>query len=267
MYFIGERLDSLENLQERIAQLSNKLNSGITEPHRTLNLIATDSIDSNFFNKDEICIIRQGIVKTKHDKTPIFYYESGDIIGLNESHGLNTMTYSCDDPVILDVYKADDFLRHVLRDTQTQAIWTSYLVTFSAAITLFLSQWVKAKQPVNAGYLTFNKGDKIITEGDLATEVYTIIKGSAEVYVKNTKVGSVLQDEIFGAMAVFTGERRTASVVSCEDNTSVLVVPKEDFIHLVQAHPKTTITLIENMARQIKSLNEQVIEKTDQVIL
>jgi len=267
MYFIGERLDTLENLQDRISQLNNKLSAGLVEPSRTLNLIATDNIDSNFFTKDEICIIRQGIVKSKNDTTAIFYYENGDIIGLNESHGLNTMAYSCDDPVILDVYKADDFLRHVLRDTQSQAIWTSYLVTFSAAVTLFLSQWVKAKQPVNAGYLTFSKGDKIITEGDLATEVYTIIKGSAEVYVQETKVGAVLQDEIFGAMAVFTGERRTASVVSCEDNTSVLVVISSLRSYLVQAHPKTTITLIENMARQIKSLNEQVIEKTDQVML
>ncbi|BCE03357.1 Crp/Fnr family transcriptional regulator [Marinicellulosiphila megalodicopiae] len=267
MYFIGERVDALENLQERISQLSNKLVTGINQPARTINLIATESIDTQFFTPDEICIIRQGIVKSKHEQTAIFYYESGDIIGLNEAHGLHEMSYSSEDPVILDVYQANDFLRHVLADTQTQAIWTSYLVTFNAAITLFLSQWVKAKQPVNAGYLTFNKGDEIITEGDLATEVYTIIKGSAEVYVKDTKVGAVLQDEIFGAMAVFTGERRTASVIACEDDTSVLVVPKEDFIHLVQAHPKTTITLIENMARQIKSLNEQVIEKTDQVMI
>jgi len=267
MYFIGERLDSLETLQERIAQLSIKLITAIEKPARILNINATDIIDSDCFSNDEICIIRQGIIKSKHDDTVIFYYEGGDIIGLNDAHGLHAMSYSCDDPVVLDVYKADDFLRHVLRDTESQAIWTSYLVTFNAAVTLFLSQWVKAKQPINAGYLTFNKGDKIINESDLATEVYTIIKGSAEVYVKDTKVGSVLQDEIFGAMAVFTGERRTASVISCENNTSVLVVPKEDFIHLVQAHPKTTITLIENMARQIKSLNEQVIEKSDPVIL
>jgi CRP-like cAMP-binding protein len=58
-------------------------------------------------------------------------------------------------------------------------------------------------------------------------------------------------------MAVFTGEKRSATVKATSACT-VLAVPREEFITLIKSHPQTTMTLIENMARRISTLNGQL---------
>ena len=97
----------------------------------------------------------------------------------------------------------------------------------------------------------------IIHEGDVADTVYQLMSGSADVTVNNVLVGEVLNGEIFGAMAVFTGEKRNATVTARE-NCQLLAIPKAQFVDLVRAQPETAITLLDNMSRRIMALNEQV---------
>jgi CRP-like cAMP-binding protein len=105
--------------------------------------------------------------------------------------------------------------------------------------------------------LNFAAGDIIIQQGDEAKEVFTILTGKAQAFVDDVQVGDIFQDEIFGAMAVFTGEKRSATVKAVTP-CNVLAVPKEEFITLIQSHPQTTMTMIENMARRIQTLNSQL---------
>ena len=67
--------------------------------------------------------------------------------------------------------------------------------------------------------------------------MFIIIEGHAEAYVDGQKVGDVQKDEIFGAMAVFTREKRSATVVASEPCT-VMVIPKEQFLSLMQSNPR-----------------------------
>lgn len=102
-------------------------------------------------------------------------------------------------------------------------------------------------------------GDVIITEGDSADFVYTLISGHAEARQGSVKVGDVHESEIFGAMAAFTGEARSASVIAATD-CEVVGVPKENFVDLVRMRPDLCEQLIETMARQISALNDTIIE-------
>ena len=61
------------------------------------------------------------------------------------------------------------------------------------------------------------------------------------------------------AMAVFTGEKRNASVITSEPST-VMLIPKDQFLSLTQSNPKIAHSLIESMARRIDLLNEQIIQ-------
>jgi CRP-like cAMP-binding protein len=67
----------------------------------------------------------------------------------------------------------------------------------------------------------------------------------------------VPKDEIFGAMAVFTGEKRNTTVITAEPST-IMRIPKDQFLSLTQSNPKIAGSLIESMARRIDLLNKQV---------
>ncbi|MNZ33881.1 DNA-binding transcriptional dual regulator Crp [compost metagenome] len=71
------------------------------------------------------------------------------------------------------------------------------------------------------------------------------------------------KDEIFGAMAVFTGEKRSATVIASEPCT-VMLIPKDQFLNLMQSNPKIAYSLVEGMARRIDLLNREVTQLRQQ---
>src|SRR5690606_19516065 len=100
-------------------------------------------------------------------------------------------------------------------------------------------------------------GEELIRQGDEADNVFIIIEGHAEAIVDGQKVGAVQRDEIFGAMAVFTREKRRASVIAAPPCT-VMVIPKDQFLGLMHGNPRIAHSLIESMARRIDLLNKDV---------
>ena len=73
-------------------------------------------------------------------------------------------------------------------------------------------------------------------------------------------MGSVSEDEVFGAMAVFTGEKRSATVIA-KTACTVMAVPQNEFVNLIEAQPQAAVNLIENLARRITIMNQQFIDK------
>lgn len=258
MLLLGERPSYVDKLTERLKKLSAKLFEDLpaglpTTLGKTFDLYELESSEHMF-------IVKSGTLGAHSDNRLCFYYEAGDLIGLTESYKLQSLRLSIDENVEVVQYEADTILRFVNETKQRQAIWTSFLVS---QISLYQDAFARnqfTNDKPNTGFLSFAPGQTIINQGDDAYEVFTILSGKADVFVDGTKVGEVLQDEIFGAMAVFTGEQRSATVKAATD-CSVLAVPKDEFITLIQSHPQTTMTLIENMARSIRTLNSQVTEQ------
>jgi CRP-like cAMP-binding protein len=58
-------------------------------------------------------------------------------------------------------------------------------------------------------------------------------------------------------MAVFTEERRTATVIASEPCT-VMVIPKDQFLSLMRSNPRIAHSLIESMARRIDLMNKEI---------
>lgn len=54
---------------------------------------------------------------------------------------------------------------------------------------------------------------------------------------------------------------RNASGFWPVEDCTVLAVPKDEFVTLIKSHPETTMTLIDNMARNIQSLNARLTEE------
>lgn len=59
-------------------------------------------------------------------------------------------------------------------------------------------------------------------------------------------------------MAVFTKERRSATVITSV-HSSVMVIPQDQFLSLMQSNPRIAHCLIENMAHCIDLLNKEVV--------
>ena len=117
-----------------------------------------------------------------------------------------------------------------------------------------------SKQPEvrpSTGFQSFAAGEELINQGDIAEHVFIIIEGHAEAWVNGEKVGDVEKDEIFGAMVVFTEERRTATVIASEPCT-VMVIPKDQFLSLMRSNPRIAHSLIESMARRIDLMNKEI---------
>lgn len=108
------------------------------------------------------------------------------------------------------------------------------------------------------GFSNYAAGETIIAQGDTADLVYTLIEGSADALCDGVKVGEIHQNEIFGALAVFTRQKRIASVVAKTDCT-VMMVNKDDFVQLIYEQPHLSIGLIEEMAAKINELNNQLL--------
>ena len=123
-----------------------------------------------------------------------------------------------------------------------------------------LAQVSKSQTQTIAGFQNFHPGDIIIKEGDEAEHVYTIISGEADVFADGVRVGDIGEDEVFGAMAVFTGEKRSATV-QARTPCTVMAVPQNDFVQLIEAQPKAAVNLIENLARRIIVMNQQLVEQ------
>ncbi|WP_196160031.1 Crp/Fnr family transcriptional regulator [Reinekea sp. G2M2-21] len=254
MLLLGERPSYVDQLTDRLKKLSHKLFEALP-PGQPVTLSATQDLYA-LESSENLFIVRHGNLTANSENRVCLYFEAGDLIGLTQCYQLPSLRVSIEDNAEVEQYEADTLLRYVNETKERQAIWTSYLVT---QMTLFQDAFgrnqLNVSQP-HTGFLNFAEGQTIITQGDDAKEVFTILTGSADVFVDDICVGKVEQDEIFGAMAVFTGEKRSATV-KATSNCTVLAVPKEEFITLIQSHPQTTMTLIENMARKITAMNTQ----------
>ena len=257
MLLLGEHPAYVDQLTDRLKKLSQKLFESLPTG-RVVTLSGTNDLYA-LESSENLFIVRHGNLTANSDNRVCLYFQAGDLIGLTQCYQLPSLRVSIEDSAEVEQYEADTLLRYVNETKERQAIWSSYLITQMCLFQdAFGRNQLNVSQP-HTGFLNFANGQTILNQGDEAKEVFTILTGSADVFVDGTRVGEVQQDEIFGAMAVFTGEKRSASVVATS-NCTVLAVPKEEFITLIQSHPQTTMTLIENMARMITSLNAQIIK-------
>ena len=113
-----------------------------------------------------------------------------------------------------------------------------------------------------------NKGEVLISEGDVGEDVFFIEDGCFYVFKRNgsenVKIGSLVSGDIVGEMAVLSNEKRNSTIIATR--TSVVhSLKKNDFLELVNEYPsillKITKLIIERNAiashsNQPKSQND-----------
>jgi len=107
----------------------------------------------------------------------------------------------------------------------------------------------------------------IFTEGSVGNEMGLIISGKVKVFKKingnEIVLGKLGKNEFIGEMGLFTGEPRSASVITLEE-THVAIMTMDDFLSKVKENPEFASMLIREMARRL-TVAHKIIEHLEGV--
>jgi CRP-like cAMP-binding protein len=107
--------------------------------------------------------------------------------------------------------------------------------------------------------LVVKAGDRVFDEGDRGDSVYLIVHGEANV-TKGERVLAVLQPgEVFGEMALLTGEPRSASIAANTD-LELYQLKQEHFDDVIVKSPSISSALSRALARRLQSTTESRVE-------
>lgn len=256
MYLPSKQSEPMTDLATKLRGLGELLCSGLTPITTPVDIAPTRDIFANR-PATQIFRLREGQVDCYVRGKLVMHFDAGDLLGLTRSLSLPHGELRCTVPILVDVYERDQLVTHVNNDPKLQRHWAHYLLCGQSFYELALAQEIRSPFQPLAGFLHFQAGELIIRQGDNADRVYTLLEGQADALCDGVKVGEVKTNEIFGAMAVFTRQPRMASVVAVNECT-VLAVPKEEFIDLIEHQPQICLSLIEEMATKINQLNGQL---------
>jgi CRP/FNR family transcriptional regulator, cyclic AMP receptor protein len=101
---------------------------------------------------------------------------------------------------------------------------------------------------------TFQEGEAIFHEGDLADRMYLVDNGSVSLKVGEHVVETVGPGGLFGEIAVIDREPRSASAVAASD-CALITIDKRRFWFLVQETPYFAEIVMRVMASRIRTMN------------
>lgn len=256
MYLLGEQPAYADKLISRLQSIPRQILEGLEPCGDCIDVAQSSNLASELLD-NQLFLIESGLIHSLVDNRPVFYLQEGDLLGLRQGLDLPVCQYSSEENIRLTPYSRREVFKHIASCDDRQELFTLYLLGHSA---LFTDALARLKQPdirPSTGFQSFAAGEELINQGDIAEHVFIIIEGHAEAWVNGEKVGDVEKDEIFGAMAVFTEERRTATVIASEPCT-VMVIPKDQFLSLMRSNPRIAHSLIESMARRIDLMNKEI---------
>ena len=256
MYLLGEQSAHTDKLINRLQSIPRQLLEGLRPCAEPLEIVESADLAAQLPD-NQLFLIDNGLIHSIVDHRPIFYLQEGDLLGLRQGLDLPECLYSSEETIRLIPYTRREVFQHIASSDERQELFTLYLLGHSALLTDALARLKQPDIRPSTGFQSFAAGEELINQGDLAEHVFIIIEGHAEAWVNGQKVGDVEKDEIFGATAVFTEERRSATVIASEPCT-VMVIPKDQFLSLMRSNPRIAHSLIESMARRIDLINKEI---------
>ncbi|MSO89058.1 MAG: cyclic nucleotide-binding domain-containing protein [Rhodospirillaceae bacterium] len=116
--------------------------------------------------------------------------------------------------------------------------------------------------------LTFEPGQALFKQGDMADAAYIIIGGEAEVLVNTPKgemaVAVVGRNAIVGEIAILCDVPRTATV-RAKSKLETLMIAKDLFYRLINEFPSMAVEIMRELARRLEKTTAQLREAMTQI--
>lgn len=108
----------------------------------------------------------------------------------------------------------------------------------------------------NLKFIKYNYKDYVVKEGDISKEIFFILSGECQVFLKNEKVGAITAGKTFGESAAIFNTTRNASVV-CSSKEATMLSFCIDHENMEFCAPALA-TLYKNLASQINNKLEEM---------
>ena len=116
----------------------------------------------------------------------------------------------------------------------------------------------------------WGSGEVVFREGDEGDTCYVVRTGAARV-TRNHSDGRAItlaelrRGDIFGELAMWGGETRSATVEALEDTTAVALLAP-DVRRLLAAHPEIAVKLLAELANRLRGANERITRQSFQTV-
>ncbi len=104
---------------------------------------------------------------------------------------------------------------------------------------------------------TYAAGERILSKGDTANEMYLVRKGRVAIMVNDRTVEEIEAGGVFGEMAVIDHAPRSAAAIALED-TEVIPVNERLFLILVQEAPNFALDIMRVLTDRIRRMNQRL---------
>ena len=256
MYLIGAQPPYAEKLISTLQRIPDQLLDGLEPCAEPIALDAVEDLYQVIGNRN-LYLLRSGLLHAMIDGKPLFYIQEGDLIGLRQGLNAAPCTYMSEEPLVLIPYDRESLFRLIHANNTRQELVTQYILGQAALMSDALARSKPAEVRPVTGFRHFATGAELLHEGEEADHVFIITEGHAEAFVGGSKAGDVQRDVSFGAMALFTREKRSATVIASMP-TTVMMIPKEQFLALMQSNPRIAHSQIESMTRRIDLMNKEL---------
>ena len=260
MISLAESTPGFSALMRQYKRLVNELLGRLSLQGETLSLGVSDNLFGAGMQAGKTYLVKTGMVGVKSLNRRLFTWDEGDLILPDAApDAADTMQYVAEAPVMLQAYDTLELVRGALADTDSARLWTRLLMTQQSILMRLLAAQSDTETQTTPGFAYYQPGDVIIEQGDRPDYVFSLFEGSADVIVDDVVVGEVGEGEVLGALAVLTHSPRSATV-RARSRCSVVKVPKDQFKTLIRSNPTMIHGLMTDMARQIKKLNDKVVQ-------
>jgi hypothetical protein len=101
--------------------------------------------------------------------------------------------------------------------------------------------------------VTFPDGSAIVTEGEFDDSMYFIVSGAVDITKGGMPVAELGTRDFFGEMAVFDGERRSATATARGD-VRLLRLSRSDLFEVMEDQPAIGIGICQTLVRRVRGL-------------
>ncbi|HEY3771711.1 MAG TPA: Crp/Fnr family transcriptional regulator [Solirubrobacteraceae bacterium] len=117
---------------------------------------------------------------------------------------------------------------------------------------------------------SFGAGEVVFREGDEGDTCYIVRLGQARAIREHSDGRSITlatfgRGEIFGELAMFDDEHRSATVEAVED-TEAMAILGSDMRRLLRAHPDIAVKMLGGLARRLRETNERLARQSFQTV-
>jgi CRP/FNR family transcriptional regulator len=116
----------------------------------------------------------------------------------------------------------------------------------------------------------FEAGEVVFREGDQSDTCYIVRTGHVRAIREHTDGRTITlatfgPGEIFGELAIFDEERRSATI-ECLDETDLVAILANDMRRMLREHPDIAVKLLAALSRRLRETNERLTRQSFQTV-